>query len=116
MEGYQARVDELLADYRRSREQLAGTQRELAAATGTARSADGLITATVGARGLLTGLIIDPDAYRVYRPEDLARQIVATTTAAAVQALAAAGEVLAPALPTGADPRAATRDRRPTRQ
>jgi DNA-binding protein YbaB len=103
---YRAQVDELLADYRRSREHLATFQRQLAAITATASSADGLVTATVGPRGTLTGLQIGDAAYRRYRPAELAEQIVRATAAATVEALAGAADVLAPALPHGSDPQA----------
>jgi YbaB/EbfC DNA-binding family protein len=103
---HRAQVDELLADYRRSREHLASVHRELASVTASASDPDGLLTATVGPRGTLSGLVISDGAYRRYRPAELAEQIVRATGAATVRALAAAGEVLAPALPSGTDPQA----------
>lgn len=106
MTEHRAQVEELLADYRRSRDQLASAQRELASVTASASDRDKLITATVGPRGTLTGLVIDDAAYRRYRPAELAEQIVRVTGAATVRALTAAGEVLAPALPSGTDPQA----------
>ncbi|TVT17116.1 YbaB/EbfC family nucleoid-associated protein [Amycolatopsis rhizosphaerae] len=106
MTEYRAQVDELLADYRRSREQLASVHRELGAVTASASDPDGLLTATVGARGALTGLVISDEAYHRYRPRELADQIVRAAGAATVRALAAAAEVLAPALPAGTDPQA----------
>jgi len=103
---HRAQVDELLADYRRSRDQLAGVHRELAAITESVSSADGSVTATVGARGTLTGLTITDDAYRRYRPAELAAEIVRVTGAATVKSLARAAAVLAPVLPAGSDPQA----------
>jgi DNA-binding protein YbaB len=103
---HQSQVDELLADYRRSRERLADVHRELASATASATDPDGLITATVGPRGTLTGLVIDESAYRRYRPAELAEQIVRATASATVRAFGQAAEVLAPALPAGTDPQA----------
>ncbi|PXY19806.1 hypothetical protein DI005_18490 [Prauserella sp. PE36] len=106
MTDHRAQVDQLLADYRRSREQLASVHRELASISESATSDDGLITATVGARGVLTGLVIADEAYEKYRPAELAAQIVKLTGGATVKALTGAGEVLAPALPSGTDPQA----------
>jgi YbaB/EbfC DNA-binding family protein len=103
---HRTQVDELLADYRRSRDQLASLQRELASVTASERDADGLITATVGPRGTLTNLVIAEDAYRRYRPAELAERIVRTTGAATVRALDRAARVLAPALPGETDPQA----------
>ncbi|PXY32355.1 YbaB/EbfC family nucleoid-associated protein [Prauserella muralis] len=106
MTDHRAQVEELLADYQRSREQLASVQRNLASISESASSDDGLVTATVGGRGVLTGLVIADAAYERYRPGELAAQIVKVAGAATVKALAGAGEVLAPALPSGTDPQA----------
>ncbi|MFF5990341.1 YbaB/EbfC family nucleoid-associated protein [Prauserella flavalba] len=106
MTDHRAQVDQLLADYRRSREQLASVHRELASISESATSDDGLVTATVGARGMLTGLVIADEAYEKYRPAELAAQIVKLTGGATVKALTGASEVLAPALPSGTDPQA----------
>lgn len=106
MTEHRAQVDELLADYRRSRDQLATVHRDLASVTASAADSDGLITATVGPRGTLTGLVIADGAYRRYRPAELAEQIVRVIGGATVRAFAQAAEVLAPALPSGTDPQA----------
>ncbi|MEU3275221.1 YbaB/EbfC family nucleoid-associated protein [Saccharomonospora sp. NPDC006951] len=106
MTDHRAQVDALLADYHRSREQLASVQRELAAFSESASSADGMVTATVGARGTLTGLVIADEAYERYRPAELAAHIVEAATVAGGKAVAGAGDLLAPALPEGTDARA----------
>lgn len=106
MSEHRAQVEELLADYRRSREQLASVHQELSSVTASASDPARLVTATVGPRGTLTALTISDEAYRRYRPAELAEQIVRATAAATVQALAAAGEILVPALPAGTDPQA----------
>ncbi|EHR49179.1 hypothetical protein SacmaDRAFT_0886 [Saccharomonospora marina XMU15] len=106
MTEYRAQVDELLADYHRSREQLSTVQRDLAAVTASVSSDDGLVTAVVGARGALTDLLIADDAYDRYRPAELAAQIVRLAGEATVRAFSRAADVLAPALPSGTDPQA----------
>lgn len=103
---HSARVEQLLADYRDSREQLATVHSDLSAVRASASAADGLVTATSGPRGMLTGLVIADEAYRRYRPAELAEEIVRASAAAGVRALAAAAEVLAPALADGTDPQA----------
>ncbi|WP_024877803.1 YbaB/EbfC family nucleoid-associated protein [Saccharomonospora piscinae] len=109
MTEHRAQVEELLADYRRSRERLAATQQELGAVSGSASSADGLVTATVGARGVLTDLVIDDDAYARYRPAELAAHVVRAAREAAAEASGAAGAVLAEALGPGTDPQTVLR-------
>jgi hypothetical protein len=106
---HRAQVEELLADYRRSRDQLASVHRALASVSESVRSEDGAVTATVGPQGTLTGLVIDESAYRRYRPAELADLIVRTASAAAARATRAAGELVAPVLPPGTDPEALLR-------
>ena len=106
---HRAQVDELLADYRRSRDQLAGVHQRLASISESATSPDGLVTATVGSGGTLTGLTIADAAYRQFRPADLAALILETTAAAADRAAKLATEVVAPVLPAGTDPSALLR-------
>jgi DNA-binding protein YbaB len=105
---HRAQVDELLADYRRSREQLASVHHRLATVSESVTSADGLVTATVGAGGVLTDLVISDNAYRL-RQADLAALIVATAGAAASAAAKVACDAMAPVLPADTDPAALLR-------
>jgi DNA-binding protein YbaB len=101
---HQAEVDQLMADYRRSREQLVAVQRGLAAIRETATSHDELVTVTVGPRGTLIDLVIDDRAYQRLRPSELAELIVRTTDLAVAGATKRMHDQLAPVLPAGADP------------
>lgn len=101
---HRAQVEELLAEYRRSRENLGAVQRKLTAITESASSEDGLVTATVGANGQLVKLVIVETAYRKLRAHELAQCVVELTARAAAAAARAAGEALAPVLPRDADP------------
>ncbi|OLT39761.1 hypothetical protein BJF85_25500 [Saccharomonospora sp. CUA-673] len=89
MTDHREEVEQLLAEYRRSREQLADVQQRITAISESVSSADGLITATVGGRGVLTDLTIDDDAYQRYRPRELAAQIVRLTGEATAKAFTA---------------------------
>lgn len=116
MDDHRAQVEELVADYRRSREQLASVQRDLAAVSGQASSPDGTVTATVGAGGKLTALELTEVAYRRHRPEQLAELIVRTVAAAAASAAEDTYRTLSTVLPASADPAAVvagTADLRP---
>jgi DNA-binding protein YbaB len=101
---HRAQVEDLLAGYRRSREQLGTVQRQLAAVRETVTSENGLVAVTVSATGILIGLQIADAAYRDLRPADLAALIVTTTATAAAAVSRAAGEALAPVLPPDTDP------------
>jgi hypothetical protein len=106
---HRAQVEELLADYRRSRDQLVTVHQQLASVSQSATSPDGLVTATVGASGTLIGLTITELAYRQYRPAELAALIVTTAAAAATMVAKLAAEVVAPVLPADTDPEALLR-------
>jgi DNA-binding protein YbaB len=103
---HQAQVDELLADYRRSREQLASMQKSLAAISESVTSSDGLVKATVGAHGTLTDLTIADAAYVRLSPSDLAKSIVRTVAAATTKASETANRTVSPLLPVQTDPAA----------
>jgi DNA-binding protein YbaB len=102
----QERVEQLLADYRRGREQLASVQRALLSIAETASSPDGLVSVTVGAHGELAKLIIADAAYRRYRAAELAGLITRLTAQAAAKAAERANQALLPALPPDTDPAA----------
>jgi DNA-binding protein YbaB len=106
VDDHRAQVEELLADYRRSREQLVSVQRELAAVSGEASSPDGTVTAVVGPGGKLAGLELSELAYRRHRPEQLAELIVRTVAAAAASAAEDTYQALSAVLPAAADPAA----------
>jgi DNA-binding protein YbaB len=106
---HRAQVEDLLAGYRRSREQLGAVQRSLATVRETVTSDDGQVAVTVSASGTLVDLAIHDDAYRVLRPAELAALIVRTTAEATARATRQAGEVLAPVLPADTDPDALLR-------
>ncbi|HEX7302216.1 YbaB/EbfC family nucleoid-associated protein [Lentzea sp.] len=106
MDDHRAQVEELLADYRRSREQLVSVQRELAAVSGRATSGDGTVSATVGTGGKLVELELSELAYRRYRPEQLAELIVRTVGAAAASAAEDTYQALSAVLPASSDPAA----------
>jgi DNA-binding protein YbaB len=101
---HRAQVEELLADYRRSREQLASMQRTLTAISESVTSPDGTVVATVGAQGTLTDLVIADQAYVRYRPSDLAKLIVKTVASATAKASETANRTVSPLLPVQTDP------------
>ncbi|GAA1277870.1 YbaB/EbfC family nucleoid-associated protein [Saccharothrix xinjiangensis] len=105
---HRARVDELLADYRRSRDQLASVQRDLARVSAAATSPGGEVTAVVDARGTLTDLELTADAYRL-RPDRLAQLVVRTAREAVAKAAEHTYQALSPVLPAGTDPEALVR-------
>jgi YbaB/EbfC DNA-binding family len=96
-----ARLDELLGDYDRLRQSLADAQRRIRVLKGTASSSDGSVKAAVDFRGRLTGLEIEPRAYRRFSPSQLAEEIRRLADQAAAQVTGEMAEVMAPFLPAG---------------
>lgn len=101
---HRAQVEELLADYRRSREQLVAMQQTLAAINETVTSPDGTVAATVGGRGTLSDLVLSDDAYLRHRPADLARLVLRTVAEAVTRASETANRTVSPLLPMQTDP------------
>ncbi|GIF48882.1 DNA-binding protein YbaB [Asanoa ferruginea] len=95
------RVDEVLGQYERIRAGMAELQERLAAFSTTASSSDGLVIATVDARGQLVRLVFDPRAYHAHRPEQLAAVATTTVRSAVSSAAAAVHELVAGYLPPG---------------
>lgn len=106
MTDHRAQVDQLLAEYRQSREQLAEVQRTLTSVREAATSSDGLVGVVVGPHGGLLELRIAESAYQRYRPAELSALIVRTTAQAAAKAAEAARAAVLPVLPPDTDPAA----------
>ncbi|HVV19370.1 MAG TPA: YbaB/EbfC family nucleoid-associated protein [Pseudonocardiaceae bacterium] len=104
MTNHRDEVDQLMAEYRRSREQLAAVHRTLLSITESASSPDGLVRASVDSAGTLSGLTIDDEAYHRYRPAELADVVVRAARAAAVKAGERARQAMVPVLPADVDP------------
>lgn len=96
-----ARLDELLGEYDRLRKNVSDAQQRMKSMRGTASSSDGTLKVTVDSRGKLTGLDIEPRAYRRYSPSQLAEEILRLTNEATEQVTEAMAEAMAPFLPRG---------------
>ena len=96
-----ARVEELSRAYEWMRKETSRIHGEMAKVTGKAESPDGAVTATVGPRGQLQSLTLDPRASRRMSTEDLAAAIVETANRAARDASGRAAALLGPILPPG---------------
>jgi DNA-binding protein YbaB len=76
------------------------THKKMAQVTGVAWSDDRLIKATVGPRGQLVDLEIDPRVYRQPNSKALAATIVATVRRACEEAMAKTQEIAEAAMPS----------------
>jgi len=99
-----ARFDDVYGQYHRLRSGMDEIQRRLTTMQVSAESADGLVRATVGARGQLIDLRLDR---RIYSESDegmLGRTIVATVQQAAAQTTQQVEELMAAYLPAESGP------------
>ncbi|MDQ4009200.1 MAG: YbaB/EbfC family nucleoid-associated protein [Actinomycetota bacterium] len=90
-------VNSLLAGLNRQSAALQSAQTQAAEVTGRATSADGLVTVTVNAVGIVTDVQFAPSAFDRSTPDKLARNVVAVTQQAADAAQRQVEDALAPA-------------------
>jgi DNA-binding protein YbaB len=90
-----AMAESLNGQLEQVRRGLGDLKRDLAAITATGKSADGYVKATVGFRGQLVSLDLDPRIYRRPDTKALAESIVTAVRQAALDAAARVDEVSA---------------------
>lgn len=96
-----ARFDEVFSQYQRLRSGMDELQQRLAELRITAESDDGLVRATVGPRGQLISLELDPRIYRRADPDELAEKITDTVRRATDQSVDQVQQVMSGYLPAG---------------
>ncbi|MET7862295.1 YbaB/EbfC family nucleoid-associated protein [Micromonospora taraxaci] len=96
-----ARFDDVYGQYQQLRSGLDNLQTRLAELRVTRRSADGQVTATVGARGELVQVELASTVYRERDAGKLGRKITETIHAAATAAADATRDLVAESMPAG---------------
>ncbi|MBM0279989.1 YbaB/EbfC family nucleoid-associated protein [Micromonospora tarensis] len=96
-----ARFDDVYGQYQQLRSGLDTLQVRLAELRVTRRSADGQVTATVGAQGRLIDVELSPAVYRDRDAGALGRKITETIRAAASDAADATRDLVAESMPAG---------------
>jgi DNA-binding protein YbaB len=97
-----ARFDEVYGQYERLRSGMDELQRRLAETRVTAESDDGLVRATVGPRGQLIELTLDPRVYREGDADALGRKITKTVQRATERSVEQVQQIVAEYMPRGA--------------
>lgn len=95
----QARLEHMLGQVRRMASDVTTTQKKMLRITATVRSADGLVTATVGPRGHLIELELDPKIYQRPNSKLLAQTILQTVREAVEQGAKEVQELLDSTVP-----------------
>jgi DNA-binding protein YbaB len=96
-----ARFADVYGQYERLRAGMDDLQRKLAALQVSSESADGYVRATVGPRGHLVNLALDPRVYRAYGAKALAEKITEVVQAATDKAVDQVQQLVAGYLPAG---------------
>lgn len=94
-------LEDLLGEYDRMRDNMTTLREQLASVRGEAKTKDSLVRVTVGSRGELRALHIDPRAYRKYSPSQLAEEILELAGNAKQEVTETLESVMAPILPKG---------------
>ncbi|MDG4773755.1 YbaB/EbfC family nucleoid-associated protein [Solwaraspora sp. WMMD792] len=97
--GLRARADELMAQFDRMRSGVGDLQQQLRAVSATVTSDDGLVTVTVGPRGQVTKVELDPRIYRRPNAAQLSTTVTETIRAATAQAMAEVEQICRPLVP-----------------
>jgi DNA-binding protein YbaB len=95
------KLDELFQSYQRKRGEMTALQDKLRSASATVTSDSGLVTVTVGARGDITDLKLNTQAYRKMPAAQLCQQIMETIQKAKKGASAQVKAAMKPLLPAG---------------
>jgi len=95
------KLDELFLDYQRKRDEAAKLQEKLSSASSTVTSESGLVTVTVSARGQITELKLNSQAYRKMPAAQLCQVILETIERAKKAASAQVRAAMKPLLPKG---------------
>jgi DNA-binding protein YbaB len=99
LQGLRAQADELMAQFERMRSDHGTLQQKLREVQSTVKSADGFVTATVGPRGQLIRLELDPRIYRRPNARELGTTITETIQQASTKAMKQIEELCRPYVP-----------------
>ncbi|MFJ5639730.1 MULTISPECIES: YbaB/EbfC family nucleoid-associated protein [unclassified Streptomyces] len=98
---YDQEIEELLAQYRRQRDEAVETRRRINETTSTATAPRQAVKVTVGAQGQVTALEFPTGAYRRMPPKELADLLLTTIQQARAEALKKVDEIVSEQLPAG---------------
>lgn len=100
-DGIDAAFDEVAADFDRSVTRWREAYGQLNELSHTSRSADGMVTVTVGSRGQVRSIALDPRVYRKLSPSELADAITKQIAVATGEVSARTRELVEPLMPDG---------------
>jgi DNA-binding protein YbaB len=98
---YDQRIEDLLEQYRRQREEAVETRRQINEVTGTATAKRKTVKVTVSAQGEVIAIEFPTGAYRGLAPKELADILITTIRQAREDALGHVGDMMSTQLPSG---------------
>lgn len=98
---FQLTVEALAKEYNRQVDGLRAAYAELSELTGTAESRDRMVSVTVGPRGQVRDIKLDPRVYRKLSPSELSSAILEQIGAATQQVAVRTKELMSPFVPEG---------------
>ncbi|MFC4122898.1 YbaB/EbfC family nucleoid-associated protein [Nonomuraea zeae] len=98
---FRAMIEGLAEEYNRQAAQIRDMHAELKDLVVTATSDDGLVTVTMGHRGQLRSLTLNPRVYRKLSPSELSSSIMTQVGAATARVAERTKELMAPFVPEG---------------
>ncbi|MGN9836739.1 YbaB/EbfC family nucleoid-associated protein [Nonomuraea sp. H19] len=98
---FQAMIEGLAEEYNRQAAQIRDMYAALRELVVTATSDDGMVTVTMGYRGQIQSLQLNPRVYRKLSPSELSATILAQINAAAAQVAEHSKDLMAPFVPDG---------------
>ncbi|TDD06978.1 YbaB/EbfC family DNA-binding protein [Nonomuraea deserti] len=98
-DSFRATIDELAMEYNRRAQQVHDLHRELNELRCTSKSRDGMVGVTLGARGQVYAIELNPRVHRTLSATELAAAIMEQIAQATAQATARAEELIRPLLP-----------------
>ncbi|MFD3583847.1 YbaB/EbfC family nucleoid-associated protein [Streptomyces sp. NPDC058683] len=106
MSGYEQEIEQLLADYRKRRDEADSVRRRINEVTGTATAPRRVVKVTVSARGEVTDIDFPTGAFRRMTPKELADVLRTTIAEARAAALTEVDSMIFDHVPLGLSPSA----------
>lgn len=100
-DSFRATIHELAAEYNRQVQLTRDVYAKLNELRATATSGDGMVSVTVGPRGQVRAIKLNPRVYRRLSPSELAAAIMAQIGRASAQVAERTKELMAPLMPEG---------------
>ncbi|MEV0590889.1 YbaB/EbfC family nucleoid-associated protein [Nonomuraea cavernae] len=98
---FRSAVEELAAEYNRQAVHLREAYGKLTTLSAVGKSDDGMVTVTVGPRGQVRDIVLNPRVYRKLSPSELSQSIMKQISVATSEVAERTKELMGPFVPEG---------------